>query len=640
MTELPPPAPEPRHLVGRVCGVAALAYAAGALVTVVALGRSFRHEPGFVAELGRLALWPWLAGAALAAWVAVLHQAARQRHTVLVDAAALDRAPWLASAVFAVALTAPLSAYASHLQLPALAVLLATLLSASAWRLAELLAPVRRLAEHRATPWVLAGLVAGWYFFVTFYRHHQFGSGSRDMGLFFQSVWLLSTGRAPLNTLIDIPSAQHAVHAFGDHLELVDLLMVPLVWIWRDAGALLLGQALVVGSGVVAVVRLARRRLDDAVAALLLGGSYALAYPVAEAVQFDWNPTTLATGFLAWAFCLADEKRYRGMAVALFLTALCKENLLLYVAAFGLFLVVEGHGVRLGLAVGAGALFLFGLEIKLVFPLFREGGFRHFYFRQLGGGFGEVALSTLRSPLQAAMLMLTPGNKVNGLLLPFSSTAWLCLLAPAPLIVALPALGERFLADFPNAWWGHHYGGPSAAIAVVAAVHGAARLAPWLQPRLAVRLPGLRASSLLAAVVLTATILVDTVGRWNPTDLFVLEKPYLPHPDERPAIRAAIRSVPDGVPVAAQNYLVAHLAAREQIYELDEWQRAQLVVLDVTTSPWPYDRRFVDHLARQLARDPQWGLRFCERHAWVFERGRDPAQAPDCPGLQQQLGSP
>jgi len=616
----------------------AFCYGIGALAAQAALARQFSHTPDFVARLGRLAWLPWLFAVVVALWLVALQRLHLRRGRTLVDGATVERAAPLLWLCALLAIAPCMSAYANHAMLPALA-LVGGLLGLASLELAPTaLARARTLLGHRAAPFVVAGLAAAWYFAVSFYRHANFGSGSRDMGLFFQTVFLLSRGQAPINTLMDIQSPEHAINAFADHMEFVDLLVVPLVWIWRDAGALLLAQALVTGSGVAAVMRLAQRRSNDGLAALCFGLSYFLAYPIAEGVQFDWNPTTMSVGLFAWAFDFADRRRYGGLIVLLVLIALCKENLLLYVAAFGVYLLVDGHGVKLGASVLAGALLLFGVELKLLFPLFRPEGFRHFYFRELGSGFGEVALNVVLSPLRAVSQLVTPGNKVDGLFIPFSSTAWLCLAAPAPLIVALPAVGERFLGDFRNAWWGHHYGGPTAAIAVCAAVIGCIRLDDRLGPALRRWLPGASTATLLGLVCLGSTLLVDVAGHWSPTDLFVLEKSYLPAPAERTTMRAAVAAVPPDVSVAAQNYFLAHLADRRQAYELALAERAEVVVVNPTTNPWPYSTEFIEQLARRLAQRGDYALVFCAGHSWVFRRGADPGQVPACPLLDELRG--
>ena len=61
---------------------------------------------------------------------------------------------------------------------------------------------VRAVAASPAAPWALA-LAGVLIFFVQSYRRHLwFGSGGKDLGLFHQSVWLLSQFETPHNTVM------------------------------------------------------------------------------------------------------------------------------------------------------------------------------------------------------------------------------------------------------------------------------------------------------------------------------------------------------------------------------------------------------------------------------------------------------
>lgn len=614
-----------------------LAFAAASLVRQSLDLRQVRYGLNYVASLG-LAPWKsWAISFALLAWASMLWFLTRRSARPFAFNHLLDRSLPATALLFGLALTPFWTRISAHLLLPAFALLVLLILLASLRLCPEsCAAPVERIEKILAKPWmpfVVAALVAFWYFILSYYRHHEFGSGSRDMGLFFQSVWLLSTGHAPLNTLIFIPTANHSVNAFADHLEFIDFLMVPLVWIWRDAGALLLGQALIVGSGVAALMRIVQRRSQNSLASLWMGAAYFVSLPIAQAVQFDWNPTTLALGFLLWAFDFADRRRYGGMLVALLLVGLCKENLLLYVAAFGLYLALEGHSLRLAFAIMGLSGILFVVEIKLIFPLFRAQGFRHFYFHQLGKNLAEVAVNIIAAPYRALALLWTPERKINGLLLPFSASAWLGLLAPAALVVALPSVAERFLSEFRNTWWGFHYGAPSAGIALVAAAQAIGKWSPLGQQRFAKFFPDLRLSSSLAFLVFASSLAMSFLGPWGASDLFQLEKPYLPPKAERANMRAALAVVPEDpeIAVAAQDYLVAHLAARKQIFELTEIARSQIVVVDLASNPWPLSSSQLHQKVQRLMRDQQWKLIFCRGQALVFDR-RVESQAIDSSG--------
>ncbi|MGF1509130.1 MAG: DUF2079 domain-containing protein [Myxococcota bacterium] len=471
-----------------------------------------------------------------------------------------------------------------------------------------------RILGHRSAPWIFGTACSAYFFALTYVRHVQFGSGSRDMGLFTQSVWLLSRGYSPNNTIL-------GMNAFGDHMEWIDLLVAPLMWLWNDGGTLLLVQAVCVGMGAVPVFRLASHHLGSPTAGVLAAVAYFGAYDIVSAIEFDWNPTTLSIGFFPWAAEAALSRRYRTMGCFLVLIALCKENLVLYVAAFGVVLFLWRAPWRVAATVLLAALAFFVVEMKIVFPLFRPDGFRHFYYREIGDGFSDLLGFAIQSPGAAFALLFTPPErKLDGLLIPFTSTGFLGLLSPTTLITVLPGLCERFWSSFPNAWWGHHYGGPTHAMAVTAGVLGAAKVKAMLN----VWLPNSSVWSRFARIwpmlfMSTAGVLVDVTGPWPRLDLFEFDKPYLPSEPDRRAMRHALAVVPDDAAVAAQNHLVPHLATRREIYLLEDAHRADVVVVSLDTSPWPYTRGYHERLVRRLHRSG-WATPFCTGRTIVLSR--------------------
>ena len=68
------------------------------------------------------------------------------------------------------------------------------------------------------------------------------------------------------------------------------------------------------------------------------------------------------------------------------------------------------------------SLFVFVLELAVLFPWFRAGGFRHWDFDDLGAGPGEIALSLATRPDRAATLLVDHPQKRRSLLLPLAAT--------------------------------------------------------------------------------------------------------------------------------------------------------------------------------------------------------------------------
>ena len=92
-------------------------------------------------------------------------------------------------------------------------------------------------------------------------------------------------------------------------------------------------------------------------------------------VMFDYNPSVLGSALLLWA-AYAMVLRGRLAAIALVLLACAaKENFTLYVAMLALTLpLLRLASWRRAAGLAALALLIFGLELTLLFPAFREGG--------------------------------------------------------------------------------------------------------------------------------------------------------------------------------------------------------------------------------------------------------------------------
>ena len=440
--------------------------------------------------------------------------------------------------------------------------------------------------------------------------------------MFHQSVWLLSRFESPDNTVM-------GMNAFADHVELIDLAAAPLQWIWPSAGALLLFQALLVGLGAVPVFELARGKLGRRSAAAALALVYLLAVDVQNAVMFDWNPTTCGVAFIPWVVWAFERERPVLFGFFLAALALSKENLVLYALALCLTLAI-GHPARKRPALAAAAILalVFVVEMKLVLPWFRPEGFRHLRFAALGQSPAEIAGTAVSGPLHAVALLGTPGRKIDGLLLPLSTVAFSCLLAPRYAIALAPVVLERFWSSHANRWWGHHYGAGAGVLGTLAAVEGLARLRALGKERL------WRAA---VVTVLLACLAIGTLARFGRGPLYRWRHAYYTTAADRANVLAVLERVPPDAAVAAQNHILPHLSARRQIHQLVDpalpegagnlahhaeyvTRVADVVVIDLVQDAWPKPRGFPRQLAGLLrARD--YGIAACRGDAVVLRRG-------------------
>lgn len=292
--------------------------------------------------------------------------------------------------------------------------------------------------------------------------HDSFFTQAFDLGIFDQALWLVSHGETPFVTV-------RGLHRFGDHVEFLLYPLAPLYWAWDDVRALLLAQTAALALGAVALFLLARRRLGHGPAL-----AFALAWLLNPAVLNLNLDSVHAEAFGATALLLAfyfgSERRLGAMLLSCVVALSCKEDVAVTTAAFGLFVAARWNR-RAGLALCLASVAWFLLCMEVLLPHYNGAGF----FRFNAGWFVEFhqhkydPLWYVRTVFQLKVL-----TYLLHLLAPL---AFLPLLAPRVLLIAVPAIGINVLSntDYLRSI-DYHYMTSIMPFLFAAAVEGAARL--------------------------------------------------------------------------------------------------------------------------------------------------------------------
>jgi uncharacterized membrane protein len=482
----------------------------------------------------------------------------------------------------------------------------------------------------RAPAWAAPALflLAGSLFCVqSLNRHREFASGSMDLGIFVQQHWLLAHGLVPFNTVM-------GMHMLADHMDWVDYLVAPLVHLGPTPEILLLVQAVVAASAVFPLVALGES-LAGGAAGITAAAAFLLAPDVHMGVMFDYNPSVLGSALLLWA---AYAIVRRGPVAAVLLTLLAcsaKENFTLYVAVLALTLpLLRLSSWRRGLGLAGLALSIFALQMSVLFPAFREGGFRHWEFEELGEGPREIAVAMLRHPLRTTQLMVDQPEKRRSLLLPLLGTGYLGVAEPASLLLLLPNWGERFLSTHRTRWWGYYYGMPAAAMACFA------MLAGWRRLR-----RGGAEGEPLPAYVLACVLLAGIVPPYatpagnRRSDLYYLRQPEASAPADERSEQALVRYVgrDPRLKVAAQYNLLPHLAERSFIVTLDRAEDADLIALQLDGGTYPTGRPAWKRLLWELDGRGHYYVAFCQGRSVALRR--KPGFPVPCPAWDALMRS-
>jgi uncharacterized membrane protein len=448
----------------------------------------------------------------------------------------------------------------------------------------------------------VVGLLAVW-------RHEQFVSHRLDLGNMVQAVWGTTQGSPLLQT--DAVTGEQVVR-LGAHVDPILVLFAPLWWIYPGPEMLIVAQAVALALGVFPVVRLSLKHVRSRVAAMVLGAWY-LVFPWIVWNAFDEvHPVTFAIPLLLYAVWFLDEHRLVPFAIFAALAMSTGELIGLAIAGLGVWYALRYRRFRVGLGVAAAGVAWTAICIAVLMPAFTDGQARHYSLFESVGGSPAGLLRTLVTDPSTIVAQVTSWEDFRYVLLLLLPTAFLALLQPLILLVAVPQLAVNLLSDGPTTSQPmSHYIAAIVPALVVATILAVAR-AP---ERVRVVLAG-------TAFGLSLVILIAYPPKPGAHG-FIFPEP--PSADRRAAMREALGLVPTDAPLTATNRLGAHLSARRVIQLFPSHDRARWAVLDAR-DVWPQPtgtpadgRRFAARLDR-LAKDPAWDLIFERADVRVYRR--------------------
>ncbi len=390
--------------------------------------------------------------------------------------------------------------------------------------------------------------------FITVTRHRALLTHALDLGYYVQVTWAIAHG---FGARVTLP----AMHAWGDHFSPILYLLVPLAWLAPGATALLLVQAAALAAGGLAVFGFARRRLgDDALAAGL-----ALVYLVNPSLHGinlrDFHPQAFVVPLLLAAALAFDARRWGWCALALALTAGCREDAAIALVGFGVWAALARRRWAAGALVAVAAVAVLTFDTRVLMPYFRGEPYPHLVKRyaHLGTSVPDLLLTLVARPWRWLPVLLQP-LKVLYLAAMLAPLALLPLLAPWALAAALPGLAINLLSyDRVLFFYRTQYQALVLPFLVLAAVEGCVALRAWAARRGGWRLAPRTVLSVafLISLALTARTFNDLmVTRWRLG------------PEQR-AARALMTRVPPDAAVSVNERLVPHLARRPEVYVFD-----------------------------------------------------------------------
>jgi uncharacterized membrane protein len=451
--------------------------------------------------------------------------------------------------------------------------------------------------------------------------HLAYRTHAEDLGIMDQALWTAThpQGNFFHQTICDIVGDTNClgnIPRTAIHFEPILAFVGVVFAIIPSPLTLLTIQALVVASGAFPAYWIASRRLQSHLAGIAFAALY-LSYPALQAaVAADFHAVTLSAALVLFALYFMVSRNNVGLWIACILAMMTKEEVPLLVLMIGLSIALLQRRWRLGLWLAGVAVAYLGLALLVLHlssPLGHSPTAGRYSY--LGATPLQAAKYVLTHPLQVIRNDLFSPDRVDYLRKLLAPSAYLALLSPLTLLIAVPELAINLLSSDPLMHSGiSQYNADIVPVLLVAAIEsvallmsvaawyvsilpadtrewlgsGVARarrsLPGWLARRVLAPLPRV----VLAAVVAFALLLGYHEAHGRGQTLLTTGFHWPQVTAHAQLANSFLPLIPANASVSAQTDLVPHLSHRAQIYLFPDHARdADYVFLDVTSNIFP-----------------------------------------------------
>lgn len=466
----------------------------------------------------------------------------------------------------------------------------------------------KRWCPRKRTVWIMAlifGAFGGCVIAaITCYRYLTFSSPNFDFGLFVNMFHNMKETGMPLCTSERDVLLSH----FAVHISPIYYVLLPFYVLFPSPLTLQIGQAVVLASGVVPVLLLCRQFHLSGKCSVLITLIYALYPALSTGCFYDIHENCFLTPLLFWLFYFFERKKYGWMYLFAFLTLVVKEDAAVYVILFAFYVLLSEKKFSHGCMLLVGSLIYFGIALWTLRVL--SARYAAFYaaaspnpsidgpmvnrFGNLIYNSQDGLVGVLKTALVNPGYLLTQlfSTHENGweklayclqLFLPLGFLP-LCTHKPSRWLLSAPIL-MNLLTDYSYQYdigFQYHFG-------VLAFLFYAA----------IINLSELKAESRRTIVGCAATACCCLYLTYVSSAFLNSYKSWRDEKDTYIQMEAVLDTIPEDASVCCSTFLLAHIADRSEIYELEYHDNVGDVDYVVFDTRYPIDDHQMDAYIRQ-----------------------------------------
>lgn len=457
---------------------------------------------------------------------------------------------------------------------------------------------------------VAASFYTLYFSYVTFLRYDNYFTGRFDLGNMVQTVWNTMHGKI---FVLTNPDGIDQVSRLAFHADFILILLAPFYAIWTDPRTLLFIQTVILAAGAFFVYYIATYVLKNKPLALTFALAY-LANPLVQRTNlYDFHAVTLATTFFLGTFYFYIKKQYGYFFIFAVLAAICKEQLWLIIALFGIAIFFHHKKRMLGTAV---TLFSVGIFYYLFWHAIPEArGGEHFalsYLSEFGDSPTQIMKSFVMEP-HKILSVVTQETRIMFVKQLLSPLGYLALLFPVTLIFAGPDLMISLLSNNTQLHQIYYqYTATITPFLFISAIYGV-----WVLRKFFPRIPVVFFILYLVYSTWNAAVSFGPLPGSKKPDITMIVHPLA----DKEFVDAYVHALPADVSVTATNNLGSHLSQRDEIFTVPLGVgKADKILILLDTLGGEKTQKSEKEFVEKVKKNPSYTLEIERGNFFVFSK--------------------
>lgn len=414
---------------------------------------------------------------------------------------------------------------------------------------------------HKGFLWGGVGLLTLFFgFFIAcigIFRYLTYSTPNYDFGIWCNMFYNMTEHGVPTVSCERDMLLSH----FAVHFSPIYYVMLPFYFVLRSPITLQVLQVIVLYSGIVPLVLLAKKKGISSRVILVLSAIYASFPAIGAGTFYDLHENCFLLPLLLWVFFFYESKKYIPMSVFCILTLLVKEDAFIYLIFFAIYVLISDKNWKISIPTALVALSYF-LVVSSLMSKYGDGimvnRFDSLIYNADDGLLGAVK-TVILNPGYALKILVTPTKSADKFIylvhllaplgfIPFATKKVSRFLLLTPLLLNTLTLYQYQ----PNITFQYSFG--IIAFLFYITVLNVSELSGFTKKYM---LSVATIASVLLFVMICIPKFGTYVGRYND------------YKDTYDRLDTAIaEQIPDDASVSASSFLIPRLYEREHIYEV------------------------------------------------------------------------